>query len=208
MENSSIFATTNILKGGQTRLYAAGIFYALLQPIRGVTPVWSVNAPTALEVLVNGSVTPFLLLPQTSISEMTNTEKSCLPVNNSSPQATMPLSCEAGNHLLHVEVKASQLAAHALSNALKDLAALISQSLPQNAQQPNGGGTCVIIQTGEINAVGENCITVASGERQLAEAKRKIERLEALINDLKADNKCLQAILSNYPYSYSTQQNG
>ena len=51
-----IFAATNILKGGIFCLFVAGIFYAQTATIicGFVPPCWSVNAPTALEVLVNG----------------------------------------------------------------------------------------------------------------------------------------------------------
>jgi len=57
------FAPTNLLRGGLLRLLIAGFFYACTLQTYGVTPVLSVNAPTASEALVNGSVTPFFLLP-------------------------------------------------------------------------------------------------------------------------------------------------
>jgi hypothetical protein len=63
MKNSSTFAAHNILKGGCVRQFEAGFFYAPQQNIDGVTPVWNCNRTTALEVLCNGSVTPFFCYP-------------------------------------------------------------------------------------------------------------------------------------------------
>ena len=59
------FAASNILKGGITRLFTAGFFYAFALLLYGVTPVRSVNALAALEVLDNGSVTPFFFVTKT-----------------------------------------------------------------------------------------------------------------------------------------------
>lgn len=50
-----MFAVTIILMGGVTRLISAAGFFIPAQLIhRYSTPVWSVNAPTAHEVIVNG----------------------------------------------------------------------------------------------------------------------------------------------------------
>jgi len=62
------FAANSTLRGGLVRLLTAGFFYACTLQTYGVTPVLSVNAPTASKVEFNGSVTPFFLLPQQILS--------------------------------------------------------------------------------------------------------------------------------------------
>jgi hypothetical protein len=86
-----MFVVLNILKGGETRSNTCGYFYAIKFTIqRFCTPVWSVNAPTALEVLSNGKGrTVFHFCPQTNISEMLNTEKRCLNGENT-PKSNTP----------------------------------------------------------------------------------------------------------------------
>jgi hypothetical protein len=55
-KKSFIFVATIILKSETARQLIAGIFYVCtINKLRGFsTPVWSVNAPTALKVIVNG----------------------------------------------------------------------------------------------------------------------------------------------------------
>lgn len=50
IKNLPIIAVTIILKGEMARQFTAGIFYALPLNTYSVTPVWKVNASTALEV--------------------------------------------------------------------------------------------------------------------------------------------------------------
>jgi hypothetical protein len=88
IHKSAKIVVHNILKGEPARLITAGIFY-VCTPIYGVAPVWRLNGPTALEVLCNGSAAPFFFVAnQTTISEMHNTENTCLAGNNSTQQAT------------------------------------------------------------------------------------------------------------------------
>ena len=55
MKNNSIFVALIILNGGLFCLFVAGIFYAFALHIHGSdTPVWSVNVPTAVEVISSG----------------------------------------------------------------------------------------------------------------------------------------------------------
>jgi hypothetical protein len=76
-----IFAVFIILKGRSTAclFIVAGFFYActiLIQ--RFCTPVWSVNAPTALEVISSGKGrTVFYFCPNLNIWDMLITEKQC-----------------------------------------------------------------------------------------------------------------------------------
>ena len=73
-------AVTNIAQSGIAHRNLSGIFYALsIIFITVSTPVWSVNAPTALRVLVNGKGKPFLFSPNFKDIEMslTNSRKEC-----------------------------------------------------------------------------------------------------------------------------------
>ena len=89
IKNLPIIAVTIILKGEMARQFTAGIFYALPLNTYSVTPVWKVNASTALEVIVNRSVALFFFATNQAIfSEMTITENNCLAGNNSTQQAT------------------------------------------------------------------------------------------------------------------------
>jgi hypothetical protein len=87
-----MFAVTYIRIGGQTRLYAAGFFYAcmLLYIYGSVTPCWSINVPTANSwCRSTGSAEPFFIfLPNKQLSVMTYTETNCLTANNSTCPAT------------------------------------------------------------------------------------------------------------------------
>lgn len=83
------FVASNIRRGGLFRLInATGFFYACVL-IYSVTPVWSVNAPTASLVLDNGSVTPFFSLPQINIEKMSVTREKRPNTNNSSVPTTL-----------------------------------------------------------------------------------------------------------------------
>lgn len=89
IQKSAKIAVTIILKGEMARQFTAGIFYALPLNTYSVTPVWKVNASTALEVIVNRSVALFFFAANRTIfSEMTITENTCLKGNNSTQQAT------------------------------------------------------------------------------------------------------------------------
>lgn len=100
-----MFAVLNILKGGETRSNTCGYFYAHNFTIqRFCTPVWSVNAPTALEVLSNGKGRTVFFCLQTKFSEMLNTEKRCLNGKHSTRQ-TEP----SGEVLPQQLIRASQL---------------------------------------------------------------------------------------------------
>ena len=76
-----MFVATIILNGGLFCLFVAGILCALSLHIHGFdTPVWSVNAPTAVEVIVSGKGrNRFFVFGQQTIflNDMTITEK-CL----------------------------------------------------------------------------------------------------------------------------------
>ncbi len=102
-DNSAMFAVTNILEGGHGSLDKAGFFYARRDK-RFCTPVANCNGMPALEVLVNRSGrTVFFFCPQqTSLSEMTNTEKeglkgkhsTCTPAKRGCKRAYKPLFAE------------------------------------------------------------------------------------------------------------------
>lgn len=80
------FATHNITIGKYAcRKFVAGFFYACTIIIFSVTPVWCINVPTTADgVLDNRSVALFFIATkQTNISEMSNTETTCLKGNNS-----------------------------------------------------------------------------------------------------------------------------
>lgn len=89
-----IFAVLIILKGRSTAclFIVAGFFYActiLIQ--RFCTPVWSVNAPTALEVISSGKGrTVFYFCPNLNIWDMLITEKQ----NNCATCAQKPITAE------------------------------------------------------------------------------------------------------------------
>lgn len=79
----TMFVVLNIIKGEETRLFSSGYFYAcvLHTKQRFCTPVWRVNAPTALEVLSNGKGRAVLYFcPNLNFSEMLNTENQNLSV--------------------------------------------------------------------------------------------------------------------------------
>ena len=87
----AIFAATFIPSGGIVRLYAAGFFYACtLHYIYGfVPPCGALMRPLPLGESQRERRDRFFILPkQTILSEMTFTEKDCLPVNNSSRTST------------------------------------------------------------------------------------------------------------------------
>ena len=89
IHKSANIAVTIILKGEMARQFTAGIFYALPLNTYSVTPVWKVNASTALEVIVNRSVALFFFATNRTIfSGMTIAENTCLKGNNSTQQAT------------------------------------------------------------------------------------------------------------------------
>lgn len=84
------FAVINIRKGRKARQYSCGHFLCPhVNNIRFRTPVWNVNASTALAVLINGKGETVLFLPKQSIDlEMINTKENCLSGNNSTLQTT------------------------------------------------------------------------------------------------------------------------
>ena len=102
LKNCRMFVMLNIRKGKRyaCRFFVAGFFYACLVIIYSVTPVWSINVPTALAVLSNRSVALLFFAAKTNYSEMLNTEKNCLNGNNSTTQATP----EGGDTLFFVHL--------------------------------------------------------------------------------------------------------
>lgn len=73
-------AEPNIAQSGIAHRNLSGIFYALsIIFITVSTPVWSVNAPTALRVLGNGKGKPFLFSPDFKNIKMSipNSRKEC-----------------------------------------------------------------------------------------------------------------------------------
>lgn len=81
MKKESMFVATVIDNGGLSACIVAGIFYALSLHIRGFdTPVWSVNAPTAVvKVTVNGKGRNRFLFPADKhFTGMTAFDKKCL----------------------------------------------------------------------------------------------------------------------------------
>lgn len=80
MKKESMFVATSIQDGGLSACIVAGIFYALSLHIRGFdTPVWSVNAPTAV---CGGSQRersePFFIPGRQTFIGMTAPQKKCL----------------------------------------------------------------------------------------------------------------------------------
>ena len=120
------FVALNILKGGLFCLLVAGIFCAQSLHIFGVTPVSELNGPTALEVLSNGTVAPFLYATPTNIfSEMLNTEK-CLTgqitpdSNRVAPETSASTYCR-DNLLKSVEKAFDDFSIGRISSILSDL---------------------------------------------------------------------------------------
>lgn len=79
IKNIRRFAVHSNTESGITRRNLSGIFYALLIILITVsTPVWSVNAPTALRVECNGKAEPFFFsAKRTNFTIMHSTEKDC-----------------------------------------------------------------------------------------------------------------------------------
>lgn len=89
IKNIRRFAVHSNTESGTTRISMSGIFYALLIILITVsTPVWSVNAPTALRVECNGKAEPFFIFRQTNSTVMHSTEKNLQGVKHSNPSAT------------------------------------------------------------------------------------------------------------------------
>ena len=89
IQKNATIAVSTTYEGESARQITAGIFYVCTRTICGAAPVWSVNAPTALVVVDNGSAAPsFFAAIQTNYSVMSTTGKNCLAGNNSTQQAT------------------------------------------------------------------------------------------------------------------------
>ena len=101
------FAPNNILEGGLVRLLVAGFFYACAMHIYGVTPVGNCNRTPALEVLFNGSVTPFFFVTTNIYLEMNNTKNNvrgtkksnavCTPIGAKSEPTKFSVSEKTAN---------------------------------------------------------------------------------------------------------------
>lgn len=87
-----MFALTFIRRGDiLPTVISIGLFYALYLTIWFSTPSWNVNASTVRPCVwkSEGKAEPlFIFSPQTNLSVMTSTEKTCLSGNNSTNQAT------------------------------------------------------------------------------------------------------------------------
>ena len=79
IKNIRRFAVHSNTESGTTRRNLSGIFCTLsIILITVSTPVWSVNAPTALRVECNGKAEPFLFsAKRTNFAVMHSTEKDC-----------------------------------------------------------------------------------------------------------------------------------
>ena len=86
----TIFAASNKLRGGEIRLFAAGFFYActLLTIYGFVPPSGALMRPEPLRCWTTGKAKPFFFAKQTNLPVMSNTEKDCLNVKNSTVPAT------------------------------------------------------------------------------------------------------------------------
>lgn len=85
-----MFAVSYIQRGGITRQFTAGIFYAWLMICGFVPPCWSLNGPTASKVLSNGTgeTVFFFSLTKNKLFRMLNTEKICSEVKYSTLSTT------------------------------------------------------------------------------------------------------------------------
>jgi hypothetical protein len=89
IQKSANIAVSYIYEGELARQNTAGFFYACTLNKYSVTPVWKVNASTALVVYDNRSVALFFCAANRTIfSAMSYTETTCLAGNNSTQQAT------------------------------------------------------------------------------------------------------------------------
>lgn len=79
IKNISRFTVHSNTESGTTRRNLSGIFCTLTIILITVsTPVWSVNAPTALRVECNGKAEPFFFsAKRTNLTVMHSTEKDC-----------------------------------------------------------------------------------------------------------------------------------
>ena len=92
----SIFAAQYISKGGRTRLYATGFFYARLQTICGsVPPCRALMRRLPLDrCIATGKAEPFFIFHQNKqLYAMQSAIQNCLNVNNSIPATSAHETC-------------------------------------------------------------------------------------------------------------------